>query len=74
MPVDCDRYMVCETLWRKHHALQTWINTALGETFEEKGEQVEAIGLAARREQYGSQTIPAGALMLTVGTDVQDFQ
>jgi phage terminase large subunit GpA-like protein len=52
--------------------LQTWINTALGETFEEKGEQVEAIGLAARREQYGSQTIPAGALMLTVGTDVQD--
>lgn len=52
--------------------LQTWINTALGETFEERGEEVESVGLAARREQYDSTTIPAGVLMLTAGVDVQD--
>lgn len=52
--------------------LQTWINTALGETFEERGEQVEAVGLAGRREPYSAQSIPQNALMLTVGVDVQD--
>lgn len=52
--------------------LQTWINTALGETFEERGEQVESIGLASRREPYTAQSIPQAALMLTVGVDVQD--
>jgi len=52
--------------------LQTWINTALGETFEERGEEVESVGLAARREQYDTTTIPSGVLMLTAGVDVQD--
>lgn len=45
--------------------LQTWINTALGETFEERGEQVESVGLAGRREQYTAQSIPQSVLMLT---------
>ena len=52
--------------------LQTWINTALGETYEERGEQVESVGLATRREPYTADTIPTAAMMLTVGVDVQD--
>lgn len=52
--------------------LQTWINTSLGETYEDRGEQVESQGLATRRENYTPQTIPQGALLLTAGTDVQD--
>lgn len=52
--------------------LQTWINTALGETWEDKGETIEAEGLAVRRESYTPNSIPAGVALLTVGTDVQD--
>lgn len=52
--------------------LQTWINTALGETFEERGDGIEAGGLLGRREQYDAQTIPAGVRLLTAGVDVQD--
>jgi len=52
--------------------LQTWINTALGETYEERGEQVETVGLAQRREPYTAQSIPQQVLMLTAGVDVQD--
>jgi phage terminase large subunit GpA-like protein len=51
---------------------KTWINTSLGETWEEKGDTVEAGGLLARREPYTSDIVPAGVLMITVGTDVQD--
>jgi phage terminase large subunit GpA-like protein len=42
--------------------LQTWINTALGETWEEKGETVEASGLLARRESYTTNSLPPGVL------------
>jgi phage terminase large subunit GpA-like protein len=52
--------------------LQTWINTSLGETFEERGEEVEAVGLAQRREAYSVNSIPQAVLMLTAGVDVQD--
>jgi phage terminase large subunit GpA-like protein len=52
--------------------LQTWINTALGETWEEQGQTVEPEGLLARREPYGPEELPAGVLLLTVGGDVQD--
>ncbi len=52
--------------------LQTWINTALGETWEERGETVDAGGLLARREAYTSNSLPSGVLLLTAGTDVQD--
>jgi len=52
--------------------LQTWINTALGETWEEKGETVEPEGLLARKEGYGPDELPPGVLLLTVGGDVQD--
>jgi phage terminase large subunit GpA-like protein len=52
--------------------LQTFINTALGETWEDRGEMVDAKGLAARRESYTAASLPAGIVMLTRGTDVQD--
>lgn len=52
--------------------LQSWINTSLGETWEEKGDTVEAGGLAARRESYTADSLPPGVLLLTLGTDVQD--
>lgn len=50
--------------------LKTWINTALGETWEEEGDQVDDDSLLARREDYGPE-IPEGALILTAGVDVQ---
>jgi phage terminase large subunit GpA-like protein len=52
--------------------LQTWINTSLGETWEEKGATPEAEGLLTRRESYTANSLPAGVLLLSAGTDVQD--
>lgn len=50
--------------------LKTWINTALGETWEEEGDQVDDESLLGRRENYGPD-IPERALVLTAGVDVQ---
>jgi phage terminase large subunit GpA-like protein len=52
--------------------LQTWINTALGETWEDAGEKLDPAGLMARRESYNVNSLPPGVLLLTMGTDVQD--
>lgn len=52
--------------------LQTFINTSLGETYEQAGNTVEPGSLLERREQYTAASIPAGVLMLTIGGDVQD--
>ncbi len=52
--------------------LQTWINTALGETWEDKGESLEPNTLLARRESYTGNSLPDGVLLLTAGTDTQD--
>jgi phage terminase large subunit GpA-like protein len=52
--------------------LKTWVNTSLGETWEEESSTVEPEGLLTRREQYGPENIPEGALILTAGVDVQD--
>ena len=57
---------------RLPETLQTWINTSLGETWEDKGETIEAAGLAARIESYTSTSIPSGVQLVTMGTDVQD--
>jgi len=51
--------------------LQAWVNTVLGETFEEGGERPSNDALIARREHYKAE-IPAGACVLTAGVDVQD--
>jgi len=49
--------------------LKTFINTSLGETWEEPGESVDTTGLLGRREQYDD--VPEGAIVLTAGVDVQ---
>lgn len=51
--------------------LQVFVNTSLGETWEETGEQTDASSLIARREPYPAE-VPAGACCLTAGVDVQD--
>lgn len=57
---------------RLPETLQTWINTALGECWEDAAEKLEPQGLLARRESYTRESLPAGCLLLTMGTDVQD--
>ncbi|MGG4034216.1 phage terminase large subunit family protein [Paenibacillus cisolokensis] len=51
--------------------LKAWINTSLGETWEERGTGVDADELADRREEYEAE-VPDEVLMLTCGVDVQD--
>lgn len=51
--------------------MKVWVNTELGETWEEPGEAVEDAELYNRRELYEAQ-VPEGVLVLTAGVDVQD--
>ncbi len=51
--------------------LKTWVNTALGETWEEEGQQVDGDNLLSRRETYPAP-VPEGAQVLVAGVDVQD--
>jgi phage terminase large subunit GpA-like protein len=52
--------------------LQTFINTSLGETWEDSGETVDGSGLMLRREAYDKNELPEGVVVLTAGVDVQD--
>jgi phage terminase large subunit GpA-like protein len=51
--------------------LKTWINTFLGETWEEQGDQVDEMDLIERSENWGDE-LPEEVLLLTAGVDVQD--
>lgn len=51
--------------------LKTWVNTFLGETWEEQGERLDEYDLYDRREDFGDG-LPEEALLLTAGIDVQD--
>ena len=51
--------------------MQTFINTSLGETWEERGKSADDDSLLSRRERYEAE-IPEGVLLLTAGVDVQD--
>ena len=50
--------------------LKVWINTSLGESWEEPSD-TEADDIIRRRERYNCQ-VPDGVLLLTAGVDVQD--
>lgn len=50
--------------------LKTFVNTALGESWEDKGETIDNESLFSRREHYAAP-VPQGALVLTAGVDVQ---
>jgi phage terminase large subunit GpA-like protein len=50
--------------------LRVWVNTFLGETWEEQGDQVDDNSLMDRREEW--EVVPEDVLVLTAGIDVQD--
>ena len=50
--------------------LKTFVNTSLGETWEEQGDQSDPQLLMNRREQYAAQ-VPGAVKCLTMGVDVQ---
>jgi phage terminase large subunit GpA-like protein len=52
-------------------SLRVFVNTTLGEAWEDEGNQVEDHDLAARREEYPAP-VPMGGAVLTAGVDVQD--
>lgn len=51
--------------------LQVFWNTVLGETWEDRGDALDANVLVGRREDYRAE-VPAGARILTAAVDVQD--
>jgi phage terminase large subunit GpA-like protein len=51
--------------------LRAFINLRLGETWEEQGEQVEALTLKERQEEYKAE-VPDGVGLLTAAVDVQN--
>jgi len=51
--------------------LRAWVNTSLGETWEERGETVAAEGIDALRESYGPEALPDDVRVITAGVDTQ---
>jgi phage terminase large subunit GpA-like protein len=51
--------------------LKTWVNTFLGETWEEQGDRIDDVDLLERREDWGDE-LPDEVLLMTAGIDVQD--
>lgn len=51
--------------------LKGFVNSWLGEAWEERGEAPDWQVLMLRREGYAAQTIPPGGLVITGGADVQ---
>jgi len=51
--------------------LKTWVNTALGETFDEAEESIEPTELYRRREHYRAE-VPQGVQVITAYADCQD--
>jgi phage terminase large subunit GpA-like protein len=52
--------------------LKTFVNTTLGETWEEETQQADEAELVKRAETYSLRECPRGVLILTAGVDVQD--
>ncbi len=52
--------------------LKRFINTALGETWEDKSSSLKANELQQRAKPYALRTVPSGVLLLTAGIDTQD--
>lgn len=51
--------------------LRSFVNTVLGETWKEKGEAPDWHRLYERRESYEFNRVPAGAVFITAGADIQ---
>ncbi len=52
--------------------LKTWVNTALGRSFDDPGESIEHHALLDKRENYDYTSVPNNVLLLTAGVDVQN--
>ena len=50
--------------------LRVWVNTFLGETWEDQGDAVDDFAISARTEEI--EILPQSVLLLTAGVDVQD--
>ena len=57
---------------KSRETLQTFINTSLGQVWEESGDRPSWELLKNRAETYELMTVPAAGLLLTAGIDVQD--
>lgn len=52
--------------------LRVWVNTSLGETWEDRsGERLEAEVLSDRADEYAPWTVPSAAVFAVAGIDVQ---
>lgn len=51
--------------------LKAWVNTSLGEAWEQKGDAPDWKRLYERREKYQIGSVPTGVAFLTAGVDVQ---
>jgi phage terminase large subunit GpA-like protein len=68
--------MVQEFRYAAHHRenpelMKTFVNLALAETYEERGESLDGNELMRRRESYPPPALPDGVTILTCGVDVQ---
>ena len=68
--------MVAEFKEAVHHRenpelLKTFVNLALAETWEDRGEVLDGNELMRRRESYPPPALPDGVTMVTAGVDVQ---
>ena len=54
------------------HLLKTFINTSLGECFDEAQNRHDQNDLMKHAEDYSLRTLPTGVLLVTAGIDTQD--
>jgi phage terminase large subunit GpA-like protein len=61
---------------RSPETLKTWVNTSLGEPWEEDASKADGKALSSRAEKWGTKdnedAVPNSVLVVTVGVDVQD--
>lgn len=72
-PEMVEKFLVANALLKMGdpEKMKTWVNTELGEAWEEPGSTLEDAELFNRREIYSAE-VPDDVLVLTAGVDVQD--
>jgi phage terminase large subunit GpA-like protein len=73
-PNACWSELASEWLLKRNNPrdLQTFVNTTLGEPWEDRKERIEGRALYERAENYGAQNIPDAIRSITGGVDIQD--
>lgn len=56
---------------RRPEELQVFINTVLGESWEEPGESIDFDVVSQRQDTYTPDTVPAAVVLLTASVDIQ---